>query len=401
MPLARGWGFNGVGGHLKRTVAHVLIAGTSTRAAAESAAKAGCVVTAIDAFGDLDQYPSVRALSLTRDFGMRFTAHAAAQASREIDCDAVAYLSSFENYPKAVAALTARRALWGNSPEVLRRVRDPFLVAESLRRRGFATPAARGQPTASTEWIVKPVRSGGGQGVRRWRDDASVPRRSYVQEFVEGTAASIVFVAARRQAVPLGVSQQLIGESAFGTSAYRYCGNVLVPDGTADIDAALDAACALARAVAEEFDLVGVNGIDFIIRDGVPYPIEINPRWSSSMELVERAYGVSVFGVHMAACVDGVLPSFDLGRARAGSPACGKAIVFAREDTIVGDTRGWLDDSTMRDVPRAGELIAAGQPICTVFAERTDADECRAALMQRAGGVYAAVTASSQAGSAR
>ncbi len=46
----------------------VLIAGVSTRAAAESAANAGFTVTALDAFGDLDQHPSVRSLSLPRDF---------------------------------------------------------------------------------------------------------------------------------------------------------------------------------------------------------------------------------------------------------------------------------------------------------------------------------------------
>ena len=39
----------------------LLIAGISTRAAAESAARAGFEVTAIDAFGDLDQHPGVRA----------------------------------------------------------------------------------------------------------------------------------------------------------------------------------------------------------------------------------------------------------------------------------------------------------------------------------------------------
>src|SRR5438034_876474 len=42
----------------------VLIAGVSTRAAAESAAQAGFVVTAIDAFGDLDQHASVRSVPL-------------------------------------------------------------------------------------------------------------------------------------------------------------------------------------------------------------------------------------------------------------------------------------------------------------------------------------------------
>ncbi len=50
-----------------------------------------------------------------------------------------------------------------------------------------------------------------------------------------------------------------------------------------------DTASALASAVTGEFGLVGVNGIDFIVRDGIPYAIEVNPRWCASMELVERA----------------------------------------------------------------------------------------------------------------
>ena len=136
----------------------VLIAGVSTRAAAESAAQAGFDVTALDAFGDLDQHPSVRSLSLPRDFGARFTASAAARAARDIACDAVAYLSSFENHPRAVAsARPLGRALWGNPPDVLRRVRDPFLLAGRLRRRGFATPITRVDvsPTRSARRVAR------------------------------------------------------------------------------------------------------------------------------------------------------------------------------------------------------------------------------------------------------
>ena len=84
---------------------HVLICGASTRAVAESAARAGFVVTALDGYADLDQHPSVRALSLPRDFDRRLTPCAAARASRSIECDAVVYLSSFENHPRAVAFL--------------------------------------------------------------------------------------------------------------------------------------------------------------------------------------------------------------------------------------------------------------------------------------------------------
>ncbi len=375
----------------------VVIAGVSTRAAAESAARAGFVVTAIDAFGDLDQHPAVHSLSLPHDAERPFTAHAAADAVRAIEADATAYLSPFENHPDAVDALKAGpstslragRALWGNSPDVLRRVRDPFLLAGVLRRRGCATPITRvdvpPELAGSKEWLVKPFRSGGGNGVRRWTPGTRVAPGFYAQERISGVPASIVFVAAGGRAVPLGVSLQLVGEDVFGASEFRYCGNVLVPAGDDVLtDGVVESAIALADHVVAEFGLVGLNGIDFIVHAGVPYPIEVNPRWCSSMELVERHYGLSMFGVHAAACADGVLPAFELVRERQSRPAMGKAIVFARTDVVVGDTRAWLADETVRDVPKPGEHIAAGQPICTVFAEEVDAARCRALLESRA-----------------
>src|SRR4029453_9818650 len=103
----------------------VLLAAVSTRAAAESAARAGFAVTAIDAFADADQHPAVHAQAL-RD---RFSADAAALLARTIPCDAVAYGSNFENHPGAVDLLAAGRALWGNTSEVIRRVRDPELLS--------------------------------------------------------------------------------------------------------------------------------------------------------------------------------------------------------------------------------------------------------------------------------
>ena len=370
----------------------VLVAGVSTRAAAESAARAGFGVTAIDAFGDLDQHASVRALSL----GRSFTAHAAARATRSIKCDAVVYLSSFENHPKAVSTLAAGRGLWGNAPAVLQRVRDPRLVMRALRGRGCAVPEVYVAPDTISvnngRWLVKPLASGGGHGVRPWRRGTRLPRGRYLQELVKGTPGSVTFVAAAGRAVPLGVSRQLIGEHAFGAAGYRYCGNILAAAGDAQFardEALVDAACALARAVAEEFGVVGVNGIDFIACGRVPYLVEVNPRWSSSMELVERLYGLSVFGAHAAACEAGALPAFDLESARRGAGAAGKAVVFARQDVTVGDTRVWLADSSVRDIPRPGARIAAGRPVCTVFAAGRDAVACHAALVRRAERVYA------------
>lgn len=382
----------------------MLIVGISTRAAAESAARAGYDVTAIDAFADLDQHPAVRSLSLPRDFGGPFTPRALARAARSVHSDALVYLSSLENHPRTVAALASGRTLWGNAPAVLERVRDPFGLAHALRRRGFHAPrvfrddpSAPGSPDDPNEMrLMKPLASGGGHGVRTWPHGTRLPRGYYGQQFVAGTPASVVFVAAGGRAVPIGVSRQLVGEAPFGAAGFRYCGSILTAsgDGACGHDRALvDGASALAAAVTEEFGLVGVGGVDFIVRDGAPYAVEVNPRWSASMELVERAYGVQVFGAQAAACRDGVLPAFDLHRARSASHAYGKAIVFARQNLVVGDTRTWLSDASVRDIPRPGDPIAAGQPVCTVFAEGRDEAACHASLARRAEHIYAELDA--------
>jgi len=244
-------------------------------------------------------------------------------------------------------------------------------------------------------WLVKPLASGGGHRIRVWRRGDAVPRGCYLQEFVEGVAGSMVFVAANGRAVPLGVLRQLIGDGAFGASSFEYCGNILDPH----IDEAVEsAASALARAVAEAFALVGVNGIDFVERDGVPYAVEVNPRWCASTELVERAYGLGVFGMHAAACDEGTLPAFDVSHARrTARRAFGKAIVFAREDVITGDTYAWMSPSgdtqpPIRDIPHPRSRIAAGRPVCTVFAEASDAAGCYLALVERANRVYEELT---------
>jgi predicted ATP-grasp superfamily ATP-dependent carboligase len=211
-----------------------------------------------------------------------------------------------------------------------------------------------------------------------------VPARYYLQERIDGTPGSVAFVAARGRATVLGISRQLVGDGAFGVSRYRYCGNVLGPVATR----LRHGAEALAQCAADVFSLVGLNGIDFIERDGVPYPIELNPRWSASMELLERRSNASLFTAHAEACLHGRLPAMTPPPGAAAAVVHGKGVVFARETAIVGDPRRWLDDPDVADVPHAGERIVAGAPICTVFASAVTGDACEAALRRKAAAIY-------------
>jgi predicted ATP-grasp superfamily ATP-dependent carboligase len=295
-------------------------------------------------------------------------------------------VGSFENHARAVGTLSAERLLWGNRPSVLSAVRDPVRLARALRARGLPTPVVRvSAPRAGAarrgRWLVKPRASGGGSGVAPWRG-GPLPRGSYLQQRVAGTAGSIVFAADGRSAVPLGVSRALTGDPAFGASGFRYCGSMLV----AAEEPLFGHAWRLAAAVTEAFGLVGVNGIDFVARGGVPYAVEVNPRYCASMELVERARGISIFQAHARACA-GKLPEVE--RTRSGpTVVSGKAIVYSRDDVVPEGTGGWLEDDDVRDVPAPGERIARGHPICTVFARGRSVAACGAALAARARTLY-------------
>jgi predicted ATP-grasp superfamily ATP-dependent carboligase len=369
----------------------LVIAGVTTRGLAVSAARAGFRVTAIDAFGDLDLRMAADVVVLRTDGGNRYSAPAAAAAAASVPAKLAAYTSNFENYPAAVTRLSVGRRLLGNPAAVLSRVRDPIEVMRVLRRSGFAVPRTRATPMEDTSvhgpWLLKPRRSGGGHGISSWRRGRPVPRSAYLQEKIAGTPGSIVFAADGRRAVPLGLTRQLVGDPRFGSGGFRYCGSLLAPWDSGlfprqgDL---LETAASLATTLTAEFGVVGLNGLDFVARSGVPYPVEINPRFSASMELVERAHGLSMFRLHEKAC-RGTLPPAP----PAAAEVWGKAIVFARRDVTLGDTHAWDSDS-FADIPHPGEHIGRGHPICTVFAQAQDAASCYRQLIRRADGVYRA-----------
>jgi len=372
--------------------AHVLIAGVTARPLAVSAARAGYHVTAIDAFGDLD-LRRVADVILGRPAqpGQHYGPPEAAAAGRRISADLAAYTSNFENYPAAVARLALGRRLLGNFPATLRRVRDPLLVSRALLEAGWASPECRAQPPrrgGSGAWLLKPRRSGGGHGIAPWTRGQTVPRSMYLQQRIPGPPGSVAFAADGTNAVVLGFSRQLIGDRRFGAGRFRYCGSLLGAGATRLFmrqDGLLKQATAIARLLTRKFELRGLNGFDFIARSGVLYLIEVNPRYSASMELIERAHDISMFEIHARASL-GRLASAPLP-----TPLVeGKAIVFAREDCVVGNTRRWLKRSWLADIPSPGSHIARGRPICTVFATASIQAACDGLLARRAAAVYRA-----------
>ena len=383
----------------------ILVIGVSARALAESALNSGYRVVALDAFGDRDLRSLTEAYSLPRDCNVRYSAEALYKESRHIGFDAVAYTANLENHPAVLARFASQHPIMGNSPEVIKEVRHWPGFYSSLKKAGFRIPDTMFEkpPKAvhpDPRWLEKPALSGGGHGIRFFdpgkeqlytngRNHPGTPKyhsETFFQQYIDGKPCSASFVANGHECVVLGIAEQWIGLNQFGAGRFRYCGNILpLPELRHPEDGKLlvEQIRQLAAFVTRTYRLIGLNVIDFILKDNEVYLTEVNPRYSASMELIEKSCGLRLFDIHARAVMYDELPVFHPDMICNHREFMGKAILFAERDAVVKDTAAW-HSMGIRDIPASGEPIRKGEPICTMLAARTTYNRTFAELTERA-----------------
>lgn len=374
----------------------LIVVGASVRALAASAQRAGWSVHAADLFADAD-------LRATATMAIRVPATAALPwpdgleaAMRSLPIAPWVYSGALENHPDLVDRLARERPLVGNAGDRLRAVRDPARLSRAVRAAGLSFPDTFESPVlvpADGSFLVKPVASAGGRGVVSWHGGPAAAGRIW-QRFVSGRPWSAAYALGGDRPRLFGASRQLIGRRWCGARGFAWCGSVDVPIAAIPtrLRPQLDR---LGDMLAGDFGLVGLVGVDFVVdHAGTAHVIEVNPRPTASMELVERATGESLISTHLTACGFPVpVP--------AAEPACrpaawAKAVVFA-ERTLVMDghasatietaARCWTADDdgwpALADLPVIGSGIEPGRPTLTVFAAGRSAGMALETLRRR------------------
>ena len=330
----------------------VLVVAVSARMIAELAVADGYVVTAIDRFGDVD----LRAIA---GVATATTSDTMAALARDVDADAVVYGAGLENRPDLVAQLAEGRELLGTPPERLADVRDPWAVGAAARAAGACAPETRSvaEPpigAAAGTWLRKPCRGGGGRGVRRWRGGRLRPTE-ILQRRIAGLSCSAVAVADGRQAVTLGITEQL--HRPPGAS---WTGNMTPPRLPAgEQDELAGQLAAVCMEVTARFGVRGAFGVDAIWDGNHAWVLEVNPRPSAALEL----FGPGSFEAHVRGARGVSLPT--PGTPPAAQCAKVKLVLFAERDLCAPDP-GWWPEGLVRDIPHAGEAIPRGAPVCTL-----------------------------------
>ena len=354
----------------------LLIVGASVRAAAQSALRAGLAPQAIDSFADFDLCQACAAVKVDHDPG-DFV-----RLARKAPPGPWMYTGGLENHPDLIDQIAAQRPLLGNGGPALREVRDPQALAAALEAGPCRYPpwqaTAAGLP-GDGSWLRKPLHSAGGLHIAIWdeRQQQAKPRRGcYFQQRVEGLACGATYVAAGGQALLLGVTEQLIGRQWTHASGFHYAGSLGPLTLTVRQQKALQE---LGARLSLAFRLVGLFGADVVLAENDFWLIEVNPRYTASVEVLERAAGISALSLHVQCCQrggDALQGGCDLQAAS----VCGKAILYAPRRLAVSPQAVEQLEAANRgqnwpavaDLPRFGTVIQKGSPILTVFEEAHD-----------------------------
>lgn len=362
---------------------NLLVVGASARAACFSAARAGFRPYWVDQFGDTDlraAFPGAVVAANEYPGAMAAALEAAPSAP-------LMYTGALENHGALLARIATRHALLGNDAATCAAVRDPVRLAGCLADNDLAFPRTltTGSAVPAGRWLMKPLRSGGGMGIRVAVPGERAPPDQVLQEIVPGVPHAAVYVAGTEGVTLLGVTAQWVGRAELHAPAFSYCGSMgPVVEEPADMAHWQH----IGDTLAGKFGLRGLFGVDAVVDADVVTVIEVNPRYTASVEVLEAATGVPALAWHGAAF--GVAPAHPAAAVGTPAPIAGKAILFAPAD-IVFDAAAMAaagDNVACADVPATGTAIPCGAPILSLLWRGESAEHGESALLRAAAAVY-------------
>ncbi|WP_410507618.1 ATP-grasp domain-containing protein [Methanosarcina hadiensis] len=373
---------------------NILVIGFDTRNIVCSARRAGYTVCSVDAFRDLDLQECAHASALLEcrtsgelrqldsdwitakmnDFGLEFDAIVPGSGMEALDpC----------SFPCPVLA---------SSPEAAKKASNKLHLAERLEALGIPHPHCYSPDELDAiEYpvILKPATGGGGifNRVAKNRQELLALLEEYsglgqgftekeivVQQFLEGTPASVSLLSKEKESMAIAVNEQLVGIPWFSRLPFAYCGNI-----TPFRTKCAGEMEALSEELVLELGLMGSNGIDFLVTEKGPVVLEVNTRFQGSLDTVEKAMGINLFEAHIG-CFRGELPE---------KP---EAKLFAARGVIYSDRELFIDRRLMEvilreksaDIPRQGTVIEPDWPLTSLFSSASTREEAIKSLKQGA-----------------
>lgn len=384
----------------------VILIGSSVRAAAADAKRAGYRVIAIDRYGDRDllslcdrwihydssqqwisQLPELPAGPVVPLGGFQWPA-----PLRDCPAEAGCFGSRLVAFPDPAALAKLDSLAWLGQLASSCNVGFPETQQPVSGKMQTVVRSTVPSSLETDQWLQKPVAHGGGVGIMATPEASIVPPDQYLQRRLRGASIGANFVSyrtAQRHGTHLLGLFRGITYRRNPAHRFLYGGSI----GPVPLCAAVTSTIeALGRAIAERLPLVGLFNVDLILGAGGELALlEVNPRYSASMELIPITsptpcpliqWHLECYGCHQerSTSLGDVADFVEQRKQNASASFACKRIVYAQTTSQVVAFRPSnaprrdeaLDDQAQArvshcDLPRDGSMVAAGDPLCSVL----------------------------------
>ncbi|MDH5391027.1 MAG: ATP-grasp domain-containing protein [Candidatus Bathyarchaeota archaeon] len=382
---------------IENDIHNILVIGMDVVSLATSATKAGYKVYTVDYFGDQDlkrvcheslsivkQTLGVTCGQLSTNFSPEALLQLTMGLLKKNTIDVTLLSTGLDDSPDVLFELNDMIPILGNRPHVIKRIRDKMKFFQELERLEIPHPetamaenfeeARKKAKDIGYPVLVKPSKGFGGVGIRKaqgpkelkqaFQHASLIDEKVLIQEYISGTPASVSLISSNNETITLTLNEQLLGVNELGQEEpFGYCGNVVPLVTTRSV---MNRCKNTAERITSHFGLIGSNGIDFVIsKEGIPYVVEVNPRFQATLECVERVLGINMVEAHMKACLQGILPII----VKKTAVFCTRLILFAPQRSIIPDFSVFEE---VRDIPIPEVIIEKGEPVCSIVREGAD-----------------------------
>lgn len=340
-------------------ISRVLLAGASVRAAAESAHAAGYQVIAVDLFADSDTQ-DVATCEAIQNYPDDI-----ASLIGKYQPDGVCITGALENYPDLIQRIRCQTNLLAPPTPLLAKIREPKLLSSLLSQAGFHYPEI-GQSSNSQvkRWLLKPYQSAAGHRIQFHQPTEQVPDTHYFQEYIEGKSMGANFLIQSNQAILLGTVEHITSHDNF-----EFHGAIV-----SSVPPTVEHDLLRLGTLLNHLGLRGLLGVDFLLTDDNQITIlEINPRYTASMELLEPRWQAPLLEYHIKAFTEHPFPIQATADAYLDQLVHGKRIVYANQSLHIDlhqlhafQQVAAQSSAILSDIPQVGNTIETGHPVLTI-----------------------------------
>ena len=246
------------------------------------------------------------------------------------------------------------------------KIKDKFLTPETFSIIDVDEAIEIHDNYPNKQFILKPVKGSGGYDINLLNNETEIQFNKgefILQEYVSGINLSSSILSTETESKTI-INSRLLTMHDFGkNNSFIYVGNILpltkksIMGEIKDIENLNKKMKITSENLAKEFNLIGSNGVDYILNENGLYVIEINPRLQGTFECVEKTLGINMLEAHIKACHGELI--------EIPKPRC-----YSYKKIIYSPTRmkyQKTDLDNIYDLPHIGSITEKGEPLLTII----------------------------------